>query len=61
MDDVGTVCSSLVYLNRFPIDRLAIDRSLGSDRLDDPIDLAIIRAVIGLGHTLDLEVVAEGV
>jgi EAL domain-containing protein (putative c-di-GMP-specific phosphodiesterase class I) len=61
LDDFGTGYSSLSYLNRFPLDRIKIDRAFVHDMLDAPGDLAVIKSIIGLGHELGLKVVAEGV
>ncbi|MCW2545763.1 MAG: hypothetical protein JWN96_223 [Mycobacterium sp.] len=61
VDDFGTGYSSLSYLRRFPVTAVKIDRSF-VERLDlGRPEVAIVAGIIGLGHTLGLEVVAEGV
>jgi diguanylate cyclase (GGDEF)-like protein len=60
IDDFGTGHSSLAHLKRLPVDEVKIDRSFVKE-LDERQDDVIVRSTIGLGHALNLKVVAEGV
>jgi diguanylate cyclase (GGDEF)-like protein/PAS domain S-box-containing protein len=61
IDDFGTGYSSFTYLRRFPVDALKLDQSFVQDITSDPGDASIVSAMINIGNSQNLRVIAEGV
>ena len=61
IDDFGTGYSSLAYLHKLPASTLKIDRSFVTRLSEDPHTLHVVRAIMRVAHSLDMQVVAEGI